>query len=99
MPPISRNEDGPLDQPFVRTAPTIRDLETDVRVRLRIDIRRLLEDGHVDSTTGEPTPEELQALVITTIARELQARVYVLAARVDYLDVEYQVRALDAERI
>lgn len=87
------------ETPTVVTTPTIRELETDLRVRLRIDVSRLLQDGGVDPATGEPSPEELQAYVLATIERVLQVRPYIVNVRVDWLDVEYEVRALDAERI
>ena len=99
MPKTIGDEDGPTVRPSIVATPTIRELETDLRVRLRIDVSRLLEAGGVDSATGEPSPEQLQAYVLATIERVLQVRAYVVAVRVDWLDVEYEIRALDAERI
>ena len=96
MPKKIRGEDGPIETPAVAT---IRELETDLRVRLRIDVSQMLEDGGVDGQTGEPSPEQLQAYVLATIERVLQVRAYILAVSVDSLDLEYQIRALDAERI
>lgn len=95
-----RSDDDAPDVPEpIRTDAMITELETDLRVRLRIDVSRLLQDGGVDPNTGEPSPEELQAYVLATIERVLQARAYVLSVRVEWLDAEYQIRALDAERI
>jgi hypothetical protein len=68
-----------------RTDPILRDLELDVRVQLRLDLRRLLVDGHVDPESGEPTSEELLALLHAILERHLRDQPFVVYARVTWL--------------
>lgn len=70
----------------IGTDPIIAELDFDLRVRLRIDVSRLLAAGGVDSETGEPTREELEELVRATIERVLQSQAGMTQARVTWLD-------------
>jgi hypothetical protein len=93
----TRDEDGPRDRCPIVTASIVSELETDVRVHLTINIRRLLEDHGVESDAGAPSAEQLEHYVVTTIERCFQAKASIIAASCDWLDIEYQVRKLGGD--
>ena len=73
--------------------PIVVPLETDARITVRIDVSRLLQEGGIDSESGEPSPAQLEAYVLMNVERFLQEQGCILAARVRWLDVELLMRS------
>lgn len=77
----------------VGAAPIVTAIETDARIHVRIDVSRLLQEGGIDSESGEPSPAQLEAYVLMNVERFLQEQACILDARVRWLDVEFLMRS------
>ena len=77
----------------IATDPITIEFETDVRMRVRVDVRRFLQDARVDGESGAPSQEEFQAFLLNSIERHLQKQGCVRDVRINWLNDELLLRA------
>ena len=74
-----RNVPDPLNPIFL-------EMGMDLRVYLRLDLRAFLREHGLDPTSGEPSPDELQAILIERLRQYLRGQAYMVAADVNWID-------------
>ena len=74
------------DHPAEHTDPILIELGMDLRMYLRLDLRQFLGANGVDPSSGEPTPDELQAYLINDLVRFLRGLPYVIHAELRWID-------------
>lgn len=94
-----RDDEGPQDRPAIALDPMITTVEVDMRARVQIDLRQLLQVKGVTIDAGEPSAPQLHHYLISLIERFVRAQVYVLDGCVSWLDADLEARALDPDRI
>jgi len=63
------------------------DLDMDVRIHLRLDLRKFLARYGIEPQSGEPTPEELQAHVLCCLLQYLRKQAYMVGADIRFNEV------------
>ena len=77
-----RREAIPVDRP----TPILIEIGMDVRVHVRLDMREFLRVHGLDPQSGEPSPDELQAVLIERLRQYLRAQPWMVAADVNWID-------------
>ena len=72
--------------PAEETAPILIELGMDLRLHLRLDLRQFLRVHGLDPQSGEPSPDELQAVLIERLRQYLRSQSYMLEADVQWID-------------
>ena len=72
--------------PAEQTDPIFVEIGMDVRIHIRMDLRKFLRGRHVDSESGEPTPEQLQVHFIEGLVLILLGQEYVVDADMRFID-------------
>jgi len=72
--------------PSEQTDPILVDTEMDVRIHLRVDLRKFLSRYGIDPQSGEPTPDELQVHLLCCLMQYLSTLPYMTDADATFID-------------
>ena len=78
-------EQLPDDAPTMALDPIVRVVELDARIRVAIDVRRMVR---ADAEHGEPGYDELQAFILAMIKCYLDVHPWIGNVRLSWLDVD-----------
>jgi hypothetical protein len=66
--------------------PILVNVGMDVRLELRLDMRQFLREHGLDPQSGEPSPEELQAVVIEHLRKYFRSHDYTVDVQVQWIN-------------
>ena len=69
----------------VEADPILVNVGMDVRLELRLDMRQFLREHGLDPQSGEPSPEELQAVIVERLRQYFRSHDYMVDVQVQWI--------------
>jgi hypothetical protein len=72
--------------PVEQLHPILVNVGMDVRLELRLDMRQFLREHGLDPQSGEPSPEELQAVIVERLRTYFRSHDYMVDVHVQWIN-------------